>query len=148
MLAGCGGSKEAAAPHPPAAVRPSELTGLARSLHQPVYWAGAQGAKSFGLTREGRDRILVHYPLKPGARAAMVVGTYRLNDAVGAVRRSARSSRSRLYALPHGGVAVAAGATDVHLAYPSAPFQVEVFDPAGRALPLVRSGQVRPVSSR
>ena len=52
-------------------------------------------------------------------------------------------------ALPRGGLAVAgeSGGTNVHLAYPGQPYQVEVYSPlVGEALRLVGNGTVRPYS--
>jgi hypothetical protein len=152
LLAGCGGGDGSAdgskrqKVNPPAPVRGSDLVGLSRSLGQPVYWAGPRGASGFELTREGADRISVRYPPAPGAASGLVVGTYRVKDALGATRTGATSSGAKLHRLPRGGLAFATGNTDVHFAYPGSDIQVEVFDPAGRALALVRSGSVRPVA--
>ena len=138
--------------NPPAPVTASELARLARSLGQPVYWAGRQpSAKQLELTRQGKDRIVVRYPARAGADAAqgtLTVGTYRLDDALAAIRRAGRGPTAKLYKLQGGGVAVydSSKPTNVYLAYPKQPYQVEVYDPKpGRALRLVRRGRVEPV---
>jgi hypothetical protein len=137
---------------PAVPVQASELSGLARSFHQPVYWAGKQGSTQFDLTRNGTDRLYIRYLPPNGAptpaTGVLTVGTYRLPNAYNALLRAAKAPGAKTYKLPkHGRALVDAGnPTDVHLAYRSQPFQVEVFDPTpGRALKLVRSGQVRPV---
>lgn len=138
--------------NPPAPVTASELAGLSKSLGQPVYWAGRQpGSKQLELTRQGKGRITVRYPARPGADPAqgtLTVGTYRLDDALAAIRRAGRSDTARLYKLQGGGLAVyeTSKPTNVYLAYPKQPYQVEVYDPQpGRALRLVRRGRVEPV---
>jgi hypothetical protein len=152
-VVGCGDSENAQGPVKPGVpVQASELSGLARSLHQPVYWAGVQGGGSFELTRSGADRIYVRYLPKNATSApaagVLTVGTYRVRGAYGAVLRAGKAAGAKTYKLPGHGRAVvdSADATSVHLAYRSRPFQVEVFDPApGRALKLVRAGRIVPV---
>lgn len=153
-LAGGDDDKPASSPqtvNPPDPVAASELASLSESLGRPVYWAGSQGAKEFELTRQGEERIAIAYPPAAGADPAagrLTVATYKLDDAMDAVRRAARGGTAKLHRLPKGGLAVSDSArpTNVYLAYPKEPYQVEVFDPqAGRALELVLGGKVRPV---
>jgi hypothetical protein len=137
--------------NPPAPVKADELASLSESLGRPVYWAGPQGAKEYELTRQGQDRIVIRYPAATGTDAAqgsLTVATYKLDDAQQAVRRAARSETATLHRLPRGGLAVSdtARPTNVYLAYPKEPYQVEVFDPKpGRALKLVLGRRVKPV---
>jgi hypothetical protein len=133
-------------------VQASELAGLAKSLHQPVYWAGKQSSTRFDVTREGADRIFVRYlPSDGGAvpvGGVLSVGTYRLKGAYAAIVRAGKAPGTATLRLPgHGRAVVDAGnQTVVHLAYRSRPFQIEVFDPVpGRALELVRNGRIVPV---
>jgi hypothetical protein len=150
---GCGDSDSPQAPVKPGVpVQAAELAGLAKSLHQPVYWAGRQSSTRFDLTRQGADRIFVRYlPSDGGAASAggvLSVGTYRLKGAYAAIVRAGKAPGAKTFRLPgHGrAVAEAGNQTVVHLAYRSRPFQIEVFDPApGRALELVRNGRIVPV---
>jgi hypothetical protein len=139
---------QAPAPAPAEPVSAAELASLAESLGQPVYWAGPQGAKEFELTRAGEERISIAYPAADAAAGRLTVATYRLDDAVGAVRRAGNAASAKLHRLPRRGVAVSdtASPTNVYFAYPDEPYQVEVYDPEpGRALKLVLGRQIRPV---
>lgn len=145
-----GGTGPAQTVNAPDPVSAAELASLSESLGQPVYWAGAQGAKQFDVTRQGEERIVVTY--RPagggGTDGALTVGTYRLDDAQAAIRRAARADTATLHRLPRGGLAVSDSArpTNAYFAYPKEPYQVEVFDPKpGRALRLVLAGRVEPV---
>ncbi|HEX8742327.1 MAG TPA: hypothetical protein VF712_04265 [Thermoleophilaceae bacterium] len=149
---GPGGSGAQQAVNPPAPVSAEELASLSESLDQPVYWAGPQGgSKQYDLTRQGADRIVIRYPAPGGgspSQGTLTVGTYRLDDAQGAIRRAAEVETATLHRLPKRGLAVSdtARPTNVYLAYPREPFQVEVFDPQpGRALELVLGRKIRPV---
>jgi hypothetical protein len=152
-VVGCGDSDNPRGPVKPGVpVRAAELSGLARSLHQPVYWAGEQGRMRFDLTRQGADRIYVRYLPKNAASApaagVLTVGTYRVKGAYAAIVRAGKAPGAQTLRLPgHGRAVVDAGnQTVVHLAYRSRPFQIEVFDPVpGRALELVRDGRIVPV---
>jgi hypothetical protein len=139
------------AANPPAPLKAPEIAALSEQLGRPVYWAGAQGATEFELTRQGEERIAIRYPAGAGAdpsAGTLTVATYRLDDAIAAIRRAAEGETAKLHQLPRRGLAVSDSArpTNVYLAYPDEPYQVEVFDPqAGRALELVLDGKVRPV---
>lgn len=144
---GTGPAQTVNAPDP---VSASELAALAESLGQPVYWAGPQGATQFDLTRQGTERIVVTYPPANGGSqgGSLTVGTYRLDDAEGAIRRAAEADTAKLHRLPGRGLAVSDSArpTNVYFAYPDASYQVEVFDPKpGRALRLVLGREIKPV---
>jgi hypothetical protein len=137
--------------NPPDPVSAAELASLSESMGSPVYWAGPQGANEYELTRQGEERIAIRYPAGPGtdpAQGSLTVATYKLDDAQGAVRRAAGGETTRLHRLPRSGLAVSDSArpTNVYLAYPKEPYQVEVFDPKpGRALKLVLAGRIKPV---
>jgi hypothetical protein len=138
------------APNPPAPVSETDLSGLSKSLGQPVYWAGGKKDTQFQLTRQ-KDQIRVAYPAAAGANAAqglLTIGTYRLPDALAAVLRAGKTPTAKVYELERGGRAVSDSnrPTNVYFAYPKQDFQVEVYDPKpGRALKLVLRGKVRPV---
>ncbi len=153
-LSGGDDDKPAASPqtvNPPDPVAASELASLSESLGRPVDWAGPQGAPVLELTPQGEVRLAKAYPPAAGADPAagrLTVATYKLDDAMDAVRRAARGETTKLHRLPRRGIAVSDSArpTNVYLAYPEEPYQVEVFDPKpGRALKLVLGGKVRPV---
>lgn len=146
VFTGCDDSApSSSAPKAGVPVSASELQGLARSLHQPVYWAGAQGGGKLELTRSGSDRIYVRYV------SGLTVATYRSPRAFVAVTRSGRAPGGRLYELPGRSRAAVQGdgAASVHLAYRSRPYEVEVSDPKpGRALNVVLGRQIRAVEPR
>lgn len=147
--------KPAAAPqavNPPAPVSAAELASLSESLGRPVYWAGRQrGSKEYELTRQGEERIIIRYPAVAGgdpAQGTLTVATYKLADAQAAIRRAARVETATLHKLSRSGLAVSdtAKPTNVYLAFPKEPYQVEVYDPKpGRALKLVLRDRIRPV---
>ena len=157
LVALSGGDEEESTPgstqtvNAPEPVTAAELASLSQSLGRPVYWAGPQGAKQYELTRQGEDRILIRYPAAGGAdpsQGTLTVATYKLDDAQAAVRRAGRAETAKLHELPRGGIAVSDSArpTNVYLAYPEEPYQVEVFDPKpGRALRLVLGRKIEPV---
>ena len=147
VIAVSGGEKDEPAatpqaPNPPAPVTASELSSFSESTGLPVYWAGGRKGEKYELTRVGNERISVRYP------TSLTVATYKLDDAMAAIRRAGRSETAKLYRLSGGGLAVhdSARPTNAYLAYRGEPYQVEVFHPEpGRSLRLVLAGRVRPV---
>jgi hypothetical protein len=136
----------ARSPAAPQTLTAAELASAARSLGRPVYWAGPLGER-YELTRPAEDRVAVRYlGANTGERGSLTVATYRIDDPIGAIRRAARTDTAKLHRLPRGALAVsdAAQGTNVYLAFPRRPYQIEVYDPqVGRALELVLDGQVR-----
>jgi len=148
-------SSEPAAEGVAAITTAEDLADLASSRGAPIYWAGAQGGAELELTEtNGGENVFVRY-LTDGAEAGeessefLTVGTYTFPDAVDALKEKADE--------PGGVIASAPGdATvffnrkrpqSVYLAYPGLDLQIEVYDPdAKRALELVSSGQIVPVS--
>jgi hypothetical protein len=136
----------------PSIASPSELRAVAAATTIPIYWVGARNGTKIELTRAPGGTVFIRY-LPPQARAGdsqafLTVATYPRPKAYAEVRRAARSSKSRTIALAGGGIAVydPGHPTNVHIAYPTQPYQIEVFSPQhGTALKLVESGAVRPV---
>jgi hypothetical protein len=150
-----GGGSTATLPRPgagPAAVSQAQLEKLAASLDFPVYWAGAKSG-TYELTRTTDGRIYIRYlPSrdKVGDRAAkyLTVGTYPTRSAFLAVQRAAKRPGAVALAIDHGGLLVFStrAPKNVHFAYPSAKYQVEVYSPSpqqGRAL--VLTGAIKPI---
>jgi hypothetical protein len=141
VAGGCGGSSNESSKGSPFTT--SELSALARSRPFPIYWAGGRAGATYGLTRAGNGGFQVRYTATKAG--ALTVGTYPIRDPVSAVRRAALTPGTRLVRLPHGGVGTLRGTTDLHFAYPGGRVEVELFDPAGRTIVLVRAGLIRPI---
>jgi hypothetical protein len=126
----------------------ADLRALADS-GETFYWAGARSGTRVELTATD-GTVFIRY-LLPGEPAdsttpALTVATYPRANAFDEVSRAAEGEDATQLELPGGGLAVAGetGDTNVHLAYPGQPYQVEVYSPrAGEALRLVANGTVR-----
>jgi len=137
----------------PAIATPSQLRADAAGSAVPIYWVGARTRTKIELTRAPGGTVFVRY-LPPQARAGdtrafLTIATYPRANAFVEVQRAARSSKSKTLAVAGGGVAVydTGRRTNVHIAYPGQPYQIEIFAPQpGAAVQLVESGAVRPVS--
>ena len=138
-----------APPVGPVALSAKALRSFARSAGRPVYWAGPKAGFRYELTRTAAGSIFVRYlpagvPAGVKQQAYLVVATYPFPDALAAIERL-----SGPHIAIHGkGVALVdqSHPQSVHLAYPGADDQVEIFDPVpARSLLVVRSGGVRPV---
>jgi hypothetical protein len=135
------------------AVSLAELRRVPGELGHPVYWAGERSGDRYELTRTEDGRVYVRYlpdGVQPGDRRAafLTVATYPRANALAAVRAAARRAGAVRLAVPGGGVGVFSRGrpTNVYVAYPGVPFQVEVFDPSGDAARrLVESGRVMPI---
>jgi hypothetical protein len=117
----------------------------------PIYWVGARRDTKIELTRAPGGTVFVRY-LPAGARAGdprpfLTVATYPRPKAYGEVQHAATASKSETIDLAGGGLAVydPGHPTNVHLAYPGQPYQIEVYSPR-RAVELVESGAVRPAA--
>jgi hypothetical protein len=147
-LAGCGGSKSAK-PAIGAPVAPADLAPLVQTMGQAVYWVGPQGSAKFKLTRGTVGRVYVQYlpqSGKAGPNGTLTVGTYRVPTPYTALKRAAHEPGAKSYGIAGGRVLVnSAHPNNAYLAYVTGAYQIEVYDPTpGRALDLVRSGQVKP----
>lgn len=134
-------------------VSASELSDREAELDHPIYWAGPRPPLRLELSEPADGSVYLRY-LPSGVVAGdprvgfLTVGTYPVADAVGALRRTAAAAGVSLGSTAGGGVVLPNPSSrgSVYLAYPGSDLQVEVYDPApGRALRLIRSGQIGPV---
>jgi hypothetical protein len=143
-----------AVPFTPATAAPeiatlADLRTLADS-GETFYWAGTRSGTRIELTAPDGTVYLRYLP--PGESAgsaapALTVATYPRSDAFEEVRRAAEGEDVTTLDLARGGLAVVdrSSDTNVHLAYPDEPYQIEVYAPEpGLARRLVASGTVRP----
>lgn len=136
----------------PVAVSQSRLRSLAASTSHGFYWAGARADVTYELTRTTNGRTYIRY-LPKGAtvgtkQAYLTVATYPMANAFAAIQATADDQGAISIKLPKGGVAVytTQHPSNIHLAYPGADAQVEVYGPAPSALAkVVARGQVVPV---
>jgi hypothetical protein len=151
-----GDDETSAAPTAPSQAAPeiaslADLRALADS-NETFYWAGVRSGTRIELTAPD-GTVFIRY-LPPGEPAGsttptLTVATYRRSDAFEEVSRAAEGEDVSRLKLPRGGLAVVGRThgTNVHLAYPDQPYQVEVYSPrVGEALRLVANGTVRPYS--
>jgi hypothetical protein len=132
------------------AISPRGLRALAKSLGQPVYWAGRRPGSTLELSQTPSGRLYVRYLPRGAAVGApgpyLTVGTYALTNAFSATSGLGQNAENTSLKLPGGGIAVfgkGATAKNVYLAYPGSDYQVEVFDPtAGTARRLVAAGRI------
>jgi hypothetical protein len=155
---GGGDEDEAAAPAPaaPGAARivgVEELREAAAGSDVPVYWAGPRPGAELELSEVGKARAYVRY-LTGGAEAGdpkpgfLAIGTYRLPDALAALRANAKRSGVKLRKAPRGALVWVdpQSPTSAYLVYPGDDFEVEVYDPSPkRALGVALSPHLRPV---
>jgi hypothetical protein len=145
-----------AAPTAPSTAVP-EIASLAdlRALAdagQTFYWAGVRSGRRFELTAPDGTVFIRYLPPgeQPGSAApALTVATYPRSNGFEEVSRAAEGEDVTRLELPRGGLAVVdqTSRTNVHLAYPGQPYQVEVYSPrVGEARRLVVNGTVRPYS--
>jgi len=131
------------------------LETLATVLKRPIYWAGPMRSKTYELTQPADGRLLLRY-LPAGTAvgspaAELTIGTYQVPDALADVERSAAGAHAVRLAVSGGGVAFYSRSrpTNVYLAFPGLPYQIEVFDPdAAQAKSLVLAGKIVPVPTR
>jgi hypothetical protein len=137
----------------PSIVTVGRLRAVAAASAVPFYWVGSRSGTRLELTRAAGGTVFVRY-LPPGvpagdSRGFLTIATYPEANAFGDVERAATANAaSKTVSLAGGGIAVydPPNATNVHLAYPGQPYQIELYAPQhGLALRLVESGAVRPV---
>ena len=128
------------------------LRNLARTVSEPIFWAGPKPGHVYELTRTSTGKVFVRY-LPPGIevgakqRAYLIIATYPFPGAFEALDKV---TGGRKLSIPGGGRAVVdqKHPESVHLAYPGSDVQVEIYDPSPvTALQLARSGDVRPVAT-
>ena len=129
-------------------------SGLLKALQgvgYPVYWAGPRSGVEYEVSRSAGRTYVRYLPRGEEAesqRPFLTVGSYLQRDALASIREQGQEPGTILARSASGGVAYAEGpdATNAYLAFPGIGVQIEVFDPApGRALSLVRSGELVPV---
>jgi len=142
-----GGTAEVLAPKPKAATL-ARLATLANSLGHPLYWAGPKSGYTYELTRTSDGKVSIRY-LPPGAQLGsaqpyLSVGTYPFPGALAAIRRVAKEKNQTTFKAPGGALGVfdIKNPKNVHFAYPGSDYQIEVFDPAGKARQVVASGGI------
>jgi hypothetical protein len=137
----------------PRLVSQAQLEAFAKTLDQPLYWAGPKDGFSFELTRATGGRIFVRY-LPRGLQAGdprpdfLSVGTYLRPSSFAELKRAATRASSFSLEMADGGLVVfdTTRPTSVYFAYPDRKYQVEVFAPSGEtARTLVLTGQITPV---
>ncbi len=135
----------------PRLVEPADLVELEASLGHPVYWAGERPPESLELEQDASGNVFLRY-LPPGVEAGdprpqfLTVGTYPFADPVAGLESTAAEVGAALQSGPGGSrVLLDPEAPDsAYLAYPGSELQIEVYDPAGGALELVRSDEIGP----
>jgi hypothetical protein len=140
-----------------AASRPSietvaQLRAAAAASALPLYWAGPKAGTRLEYSQVPGVTAFVRY-LPEGTPAGdlqphLTVATYARPNGFAEVQAASKNPRAKTIDLTGGGLAVydPAVPTNVHLAYPTDAYQVEVFSPEpGVAQRLVSKGAIRPV---
>jgi hypothetical protein len=133
---------------PATAVSVGQLRTLATSVGHPVFWVGPRKGYTYELKRKSDGSIYVRYlpaGVQVGAKEQyLTVATYPFTGAFKAIQRVLRQGGSAPIRLAHGGLAEFSNTkpNNVHAAYPGIDYQVEVFDPTGKAVAIVRAGQL------
>jgi hypothetical protein len=149
---GDGGDDPEAVDTAPHLVDLDEIAGLEDSLGHPLYWAGERPPDQLELMQDVEGNVFLRY-LPPGAEAGdprsgfLTVGTYPFADPVAGLEETAAEGGTSLRTAADGASILVNPSTEgsVYLAYPGSELQIEVYDPApGRALELIRSGEIRP----
>jgi hypothetical protein len=152
-----GGNRPAAvvqevAPFGPDRVSVSEVEDAAERLGHEIFWAGDE--ENLELTVSGDGRAFIRYltdDVEPGVDVAdfLTVATYPISDPIAAIENTASKPGREAFDVTGGGLGVSKDddPTRVYFALPDSPVQVEVYDPTpGRALELVETGKIEPVS--
>jgi hypothetical protein len=134
------------------AVSVDQLTALAASLGQPIYWAGARPKVTYELTHLSDGRIYVRYlpaAVHVGAaQAYLTIATYPVQKAFSVTKAAAAVKGARTIPVGGGGIAVynTTHPEHVFVAFPGVNYQVEVYDPNAReARRLVAAQSITPV---
>lgn len=152
VIQGGDGGDEAEAVDPaPSLVEVDDIAAVEDSLGHPVYWAGERPPDQLELMQEPGGNVFLRY-LPPGVEAGdprarfLTVGTYPFADPVGGLESTAAEEGTSLQTAADGARILVNPSSQgsVYLAYPGSDLQVEVYDPAGRALDLIRSGEIEP----
>jgi len=136
-----------------AAATVKQLTALAIAFGHPIYWAGADPAARYELTKTNDGSVYIRYlphgvPVGSSLPDYLTIGTYPQKRAFELLKLTAKKNHVPTIKLAAGGLAFAdtKHPTSVYIAYPNVELQIEVYDPAaGLAQRLVTSGQITPV---
>jgi hypothetical protein len=130
----------------------ANLLSVAAKDSYPVYWAGSRPRMRYELTEASGGRVYIRYlPAHVRAgdpRARLTIGTYPVQDAYAQVQAAARRPGAVVFHLTGGTIAVynKSRPTNVYLATPGSPVQVEVYHPTpNTARKLVLEKQIVPV---
>jgi hypothetical protein len=134
----------------PASVSAGGLKELSRALHEQIYWVGPRSGYTYEVTVNTKGYVYVRY-LPPGVKVGdphsgyLIVSTYPFPNALAALKGVAHGGGQAVagggFALPSAGYP-----ESYHLAFPSAAYEVEVYDPVPAvARQVALSGRVRAV---
>lgn len=153
---GSGSTTTAPAPTPVKQIGPIAMSAeqlkmfVSRTFKQPVYWAGPMSGDSYELTRKPDGSVYVRY-LPRGVAAGdprsdfLLIATYPYADALDRLEASANGRGTTLAS----GVFVLPDASyprSVHMAFPGAAFEIEVYDPSpSTSRRIAGSGDIGPV---
>jgi hypothetical protein len=121
---------------------------FAKRVGHPVYWIGPRPDTTYEVTQTTDGRIYVRYlPLRTAVgttKPFLTIGTYPVPDALKATKRQASAAGSVRVPAPSGGTAFYAHSrpTNVYEAFPGIDYQLEVYDPSGKAAGLVSAGRI------
>ena len=134
----------------PVAMSPAQLRSLAQKLNHPVYWAGTKSGFTYEVTETADGKVYVRY-LPKGVKVHdpradfLIIATYPYPGALTALKRA---GKKHVVKVKPGAFAFVDPTypKSVHMAYPRADYQIEVFDPSPkRSRAVALSGDVRPV---
>ncbi len=140
------GSKSSTGPR---GATPDDIKSLAAEVGHPVYWLGPQNGFTYEWRKNDDGSIVIRY-LPSGVDAGTkqqyaAVATYPFEGAYAALVRVSKDEGGTGVNIPGGGISVPAQGhpESVHVAYPGAHYQVEVFDPTpGVAARVVKQGHL------
>lgn len=122
-------------------ITPAGLRSLAKRLGQSIFWAGAQPGVTYEVRQLASGFVYVRY-LPKGVAVGdpspyRTIATYPMQNAFAATQGLAKTSPddNTTLKLPGGGIGVyskQSNTSNVYVAFPGSPYQVEVFDPAPR----------------
>lgn len=154
LLLSSGDEDSSSDPAAPRLLSVEDLRDEVSGHEPPVYWAGEQEGTELELSEPEETQTYVRY-LTGDAEAGderadfLTVGTYAQGNPVAALRLQGKEPGGVIAKAP-GGATVYFNRNQprsVYLAYPGVEAQIEVYDPSfTRALQLVKSGQIVPVS--
>ncbi len=152
LTGGDGGDDPETLDTTPRLVELDDVAEVEDSLGHTLYWAGERPPDQLELMQDAEGNVFLRY-LPPGVEAGdtrtrfLTVGTYPVTDAVAALEHTAADGDSPLQTAADGATVLVNPSSrgSVYLAYPGSDLQIEVYDPApGRALKLIRSGEIQP----